>query len=158
MGDFFKGWRRKTGLLLLVMAMPISMAWLRSFHVIDGVSLSLGIRCDMIQSFDGTLCWKRTNPRHNNVSIERYSDGIVRRKSAARWSNVDVERRWRWLGFDFGATTQYESWSPSYCEFWVIPYWSLVMPPTFLSAYLLLIKPRAVKRPVTNQDAARAGD
>ena len=145
MGDIIKGWRRKTGLFLLVLAMPLATGWVRSFNVRDEVLFSLGARFDRFESFDGTLCWMRTNREYSTASIDRNSFTILKHERVDRWSKIGFDRRWKWVGFEFGATTYHEPWSPSYFEFWVVPYWSLVLPPTLIAAYLLLITPRATK-------------
>ena len=59
---------------------------------------------------------------------------------------------WRrtWCGFDFGKSRQTFSWGHNYevveiWRWWSIPYWSIIIPLTLLSAYLLLSKPRPGK-------------
>ena len=37
MGEFFKGWRRKAGLVMLAMACLLSLAWLRSYEKNDRI-------------------------------------------------------------------------------------------------------------------------
>ena len=49
------------------------------------------------------------------------------------------------MGFDFGAGRSHGAGIVR-TERWAAPYWSIVMPLTFLSAYLLLSKPR-VRQP-----------
>lgn len=160
-GEIIKGWRRKTGLFLLVLAMPLAMGWVRSFNIHDGVCLSLGIRCDQIESLNGSLSWMRTNRPTSNASFFPFSNGITDRDRVDLWSEIDSEidfdRRGKWMGFEFGATTYHEPWSPSYFEFWIIPYWSLVLPPTLLAAYLLFAKAWPAKPPVSNPDATKTG-
>ena len=64
------------------------------------------------------------------------------------WGNPLAEWRWQFLGFGFGksvdGTTQVANQSvqivPSTIA--VIPYWSIVVPLTLISLWLLLTKPR----------------
>ena len=41
MGDFFQGWRRKTGLALLAMALLLMMAWMRTAVVMDQINFTV---------------------------------------------------------------------------------------------------------------------
>ena len=154
MGDFLKGWRRKTGLCLLVMAMPLTMAWLRSFNVATVMTFHLGGRGDYLESVDGTLSWMRGNQPYYFRTRRTYSHTIGERDRVDRWIEFDFDRRGTWMGFEFGVTSRHEPWSPNYYEVWVIPYWSIVLPLTLLSAYLLLTKPRSVTTPVLSQDTS----
>ena len=42
MGDFFKGWRRKTGIVALVMACVFMTGWVRTYSVTDDIHVPLG--------------------------------------------------------------------------------------------------------------------
>ena len=39
MGDFFHGWRRKIGVLALLVALVFSMLWVRSDSVLDWIKV-----------------------------------------------------------------------------------------------------------------------
>ena len=39
MGYFFQGWRRKSGMLSLVLALLLVVGWVRSFSMLDGAVL-----------------------------------------------------------------------------------------------------------------------
>lgn len=47
----------------------------------------------------------------------------------------EVLFHWEWMGFAKGEC------STMFVRLWTVPYWSIVIPLTLLSAYLLLIKP-----------------
>ena len=94
-------------------------------------------------------------------------------------NQFDIDWQWKWGGFSFGSGTETAHIS-DYClalavsrddpeeinEFkntthllhqyfdrtaaWVVPYWSLVLPLTLLSGYLLLIKPKKLNRSTPN--------
>lgn len=54
---------------------------------------------------------------------------------------IVIDWRWQSSGFDFG--TFHDADQPEYqVKFWTIPYWSIVIPLTLISLWLLLPKPR----------------
>ena len=97
MGDFFKGWRRKAGVVTLAMAMLLTDAWIRSISTRDSVGFRLFGKWNVAASEEQSLQWGAEVP------------------STILW-NV-----------------------------WTVPYWSIVLPLTLLSAWLILAKPRNAK-------------
>jgi len=139
MGEFFRGWRRKIGMVTLLMACVVMGGWLRSPH-----------HCDSFNSRIGKLAiiWLISADVQIGVSIITSEDSVIAPKSAG-WITYMPETFEalfpRQLGF---------VWRCRYCGFgksinqsgdvfvWVCPYWSIVIPLMLLSAYLLLTKPR----------------
>ena len=99
MGEFFRGWRRKAGLVTLAMACLLTVAWMRSCVTLDEF---------LLESLDGWI-----------VS----SDQTIQFESSVSDASGMV-----------GIGT-----------IWSVPYWSLVLPLTLLSAWLILIKPWPAK-------------
>ncbi len=71
------------------------------------------------------------------------------------WKYQNVEWRTDWIGFHFGAANA-TAGSIRRVEFWIVPYWSIVIPLTLLSAYLLLSKPhkstpKKITEPIANE-------
>lgn len=94
-------------------------------------------------------------------------------------NQFDIDWQWKWGGFSFGSGTETAQIS-DYClalaasrddpekvsgfkntthllrhyfdrrAAWVVPYWSLVLPLTLLSGFLLLIQPKKLSRPTPN--------
>ena len=148
MGDFFKGWRRKAGLVTLAMALLLTVAWMRSYGVRDEISIPGHQYGQSIESFGGGVCWQRWSNSSgplDDLSIELKSYKDVPTASYP-WEDLEVEWRRDWAGFRFGAATF--TWKLSNqtfsdrMELWTVPYWSLVLPLTLLSAWLILAKPR----------------
>ncbi len=100
MGEFFRGWRRKTGLITLAMAFALFILWMRSYVVRDQINL-MYYRDDVYSL------------RSDKAAIR-----IVYRSPIAMDSMIDEE------------------------ETFIYPYWSLVLPLTALSAWLILVKLR----------------
>ena len=69
MGAFFLGWRRKTGLLTLMMALLSFSMWCRSHVVVDefsggSVLSDTSLDFSTIGTSEGQVEWRRTNERH----------------------------------------------------------------------------------------------
>jgi hypothetical protein len=54
-GDFFKGWRRKTGLVTLAMACVLTVAWMRNYANRNQVVSQFNQTIYILESFDGCL-------------------------------------------------------------------------------------------------------
>ena len=123
MHEFFNGCRRKAGCVALVMALAMMGMWLRSMTVFDVVNISRWEQQCQIASARGMIfsaVWHETNPSY------RRND----------WGQLDLSKM-----DDPNVAIQLaiDSWG-SYD--WLIPYWSITIPLTLLSAYLILWKPR----------------
>ncbi len=150
MREVFHGWRRKLGCVTLVMALVVYGAWMRSRVRHDLVILPWGSDIYCIESMWGQIDLGRVTVQNNRMRASWKSDEITQ----ANWRWVDeqgnpravdyltevdeVEWRWDWVGFHFGAghTSQHRT------EDYLFPYWSVAIPLTLLSAYLILWKPR----------------
>lgn len=151
MREFFHGWRRKAGVVTLVMAMLLFGVWMRSYSVWDSIPIKDGISLHFIQSIHGGVCWTRHVPSPSNSQM--YSSQNIPIRWTAQdadkshlhryWLQLDVEWQRNWCRFHFAATTIGNPNDKTRHDTWIIPYWSLVAPPTLLSAYLILWKPRS---------------
>ena len=154
MGEFFKGWRRKAGLVTLVMACLLTVGWMRSIAEFDCFCLTGNSWLHVswfnvtIQSAEGRLTLFRDSPDYgiaalwwsgeNAKTIEPYDPlGVA--------EGIHIEWRRDWACFTFGAYHVLEGTELIRTDVYDIPYWSLVLPLTLLSAWLILIKPRKAK-------------
>ena len=115
MGDFFHGWRRKIGVVTLVVACVFLVTWMRSESKIDVFTVYYSDFYD-----------------HFRIVSER---GFL---------------KFHFRGIHFGPRSDlWETWvvarTPMQWEDLNIPYWSIVLVLTMLSAYLLLSKPPVAK-------------
>ena len=118
MGEFLKGWRRKAGLVTLALACVLTAGWMRSYVVFDD-QMSLDVPFGsprIVWSIGGYVCSAPDGPRATPIESDLPSI-------------LDMQIR-------VGRPTMADV---------VIPYWSLVLPLTLLSAWLILGKPRKVK-------------
>jgi hypothetical protein len=59
MGDFLMGWRRKIGLVTLMLALVLSAGWVRSFNVRDIYTFTQDKSMITFRSFEEGLGWQR---------------------------------------------------------------------------------------------------
>ncbi|MDB5345252.1 MAG: hypothetical protein JWP89_3629 [Schlesneria sp.] len=159
MREFFRGWRRKVGVVTLAMACALAILWGRSLIYGDSVTVNRGTTtCDFIASFQGELKWLRTispppppmgdfsslgflhpvPPRYSFSMKSRYLTDDETLMPVYGGIGIDWEWRLKGLGFQFGTGDVVGS------KFWIclIPYWFVVLPLALLSAYLILVPSR----------------
>ena len=155
MGEFFKGWRRKAGLVTLAMALVLMVAWMRSAIICDELMIPYRGSLHFIDSRNGRLEWTRLIPspvRWGEYDPYKYPIAWISFPVPGEldiedlWAGCDVEWKWELGGFEFVLEAIGESGDRNKRESWAIPYWSLVLPLTLLSAWLILVKARNEKR------------
>lgn len=162
MGDFFKGWRRKIGCMTLVMACGFAGLWIRGHAIKDVYQFGNGRGpvYDTVVSSRYGLMWFRYEATDGsgyswnpgwfaipiNASTELHSEEckIVH----------DIKWRWSGWGFDFCDSGKGDRIHVVHRN---IPYWSLALPLTALSAFLLLTKPRKTTPKKTNEPIPAEG-
>ena len=148
-GEFFKGWRRKAGLVTLGIAVAGMVVWMRSLAVNDVVLWRANGIASGVSSVAGGVSWTTyTSPAHSSEDYWWGSTAIETRPSHGWWqakNECDTIWEWQSLGFCFGAALHPFYGTPERAAYWLVPYWSLVLPLTLLSAWLILVKPRKVK-------------
>ncbi len=120
MWEFFRGWRRKIGVVTLVIAYMFAAGWVRSLFIEDTLVFTDGSQHQTLSSLYGKVYWD----------------------SKIEWT---FDPGWfTWFTTDLRVSTllaaSLASWETgeSYC----IPYWSIVLPLALLSLWLLLFKSR----------------
>ena len=165
MGEFFRSWRRKIGVLTLLMACLLMAGWVRSLSTIDWLTL------ETWNSF-----WRLTI-EHGVVELSRYRhvsgdrpqlsfkngglsswtsenlvnpDGQISTYGTSRANLVTADTNTEFCGLAYAT----RKWiTPTFAvdtSFFVVTYHYLTIPLSLLSAYLLLSKPRpsfSVKTP-----------
>ena len=145
MREFFRGWRRKTGLALLAMAMLLTGAWIRSLVLQDQILTQHKRSLLNVKSFDGRIWWGRHTPTPFEMTYEWMSNPFPKSERIDPWENYDLHWCWKWGGFNFGAGKGNSAMGGRETEIWIVPHWSIVLPLTLLSAWLILSKPRPAK-------------
>jgi hypothetical protein len=127
MFEFFKGWRRKAGVVTLAMAFALAGLWARSNVVVDTVWFSFGDHDHCIFTFYGVLSWWKV-PANPSRAVGWWTEEI-------NPSRAEVAQAYPW--FSSGYTRN-------------IPFMSFVIPLALLSAVLLLYKPRPKSESTSN--------
>ena len=139
MGNYFKPWRRKIGVVTLVMALVFMAGWLRSAYYWEGV------------------CWGIKGFGVGVVSLDHMfliSIGAVWEPSEWPWPDLfsfpgstwekevtqKYDYKWTMAGIFLGVWPETPQFPKSYVA--APSYHWIVISLTLISAYLLLIKPR----------------
>ena len=165
MGDFFKPWRRKMGVVTLFVAFAFMAIWMRRT---DEIQFPIGpVTFYDIRPGPNALYWERVyfvRPMTLNAVEQTYAAGLFKEFAyvfvdchlvhdvGPRENEEDGQRfKWRWCccGFEAGEFVKKDDDQTISGTFWFIPYWMIILPLTLLSAYLLLSKPRVAKPKTT---------
>ena len=124
MREFFYGWRRKTGGFLLVMACVLMACWIRSLRFTDSIAFPIQKRQFIVSTYQGVVFWAGLDDSSFEWSCE-FSSPPDEPLFAVRDDQLlpAVE-------------------SINGMDVWTVPYWSVTIPLTLISAYLILWKPR----------------
>ena len=166
MGDYFKPWRRRLGVMTLVMACVFMGGWMRSFSVGDQVGMTIGNSNHFLTSAKGCFRWTRyrhfvrfSNRTLFHINPTYFSQRPVQWNSSEKLAEEPIEYltinwSWHWLscGFEFGNGRLP---GDTAMGVWAIPYW-IGIPMTGLAAYLLILKPRKsapnkISEPITEK-------
>jgi len=143
MGDYFSPWRRKIGVVTLLMACMFAAGWVRSMIVSDTFHLISGMHTqEFLYSDPQFLSW---------VTFESNDPAALRpalfghhsqpnHRPFTYWENNDVEWQVHWLGF--GAGRFKVPLRSGLRKGWFISYSLITIPLTLISLWLLLSKPR----------------
>jgi hypothetical protein len=123
MYSFFHGWRRKAGVVTLVVACAVFVVWIRSTIITDTLWIHSGTQFHQVHSCRGFFWWES-------------------REAMAT-------PRWKWTSYRTQYWEDVGSWTKiirhdrtGSAKLVIIAYWPLVVIPTLLSAYLILWKPQ----------------
>lgn len=150
MREFFKGWRRKVGCVTLVMACAVFVVWMRSDSIEDRVSFASGMSVHDFLSRSGTIQW-HTSTRSGTIPWHTGTSGWSTK--ALTVSDNQVYQRdpeffktnWSRECLGIIACETRSKFSGLTARVWIAPYWMAALPPTLLSAFLFLWKPRKAK-------------
>jgi hypothetical protein len=141
MGEFFKGCRRKTGVLTLVMAAVLLGGWIQSFLVVDELAFWIAGRLHDVIAVNGTIYWcGRDQSQLKGFNYQLFPRAPL----------IDIN------GDDFGARrvkaiTAVSQYKGQNGILWIFSYWFAITPLTLISLWLLLSKPRKPNQKNLNQ-------
>ena len=151
MGEFFKPWRRKIGVLALAVVCSFVAAWVRSNSNEDHEDV-LRFRINKQQ----TIALKSRNGTISGIHFDRpevatgFGSAVVSDNFGPSESTAELsESKHNWCGIIFGEERDpYDRTRIRFCN---IPYGMILVPLTLLSAHLLLSKPRHKTPPGTER-------
>jgi hypothetical protein len=145
---YFKPLRRTIGVLSLGLACVFAAGWVRSLSFDDDIRLPNSLRTTyFIGSADGRLlCSRWSDLTAKDISVggwKYHSEPRDTMSPEDRFRQNENPIIFEWCGF---CSALFKSTkSPRRFQIWLIPYWSIVIPLTLLSAWLLISKPRVKK-------------
>jgi len=116
MSDFFHGWRRKAGCVLLVMTSFLTLAWIRSHVFFDVFVFERNHRHQLVFNMDGSAYWRSVK--------QNFDTGFPLHK----WISANPTVPNAKILQSVGPTD----------AVWTVPYRLFAIPLTLLSAYLIL--------------------
>ena len=141
MGDFFNGWRRKIGVVALLMACVFLGGWFRNMTTYDAVSVPLGKQTKAVfLSVDHALVWVKIQ---SPDSAPAFPEWESRPAITAQFKPLTDYRDYcsQWCGLAIGDVPPTMA-GGDHISFWVAPYWVVILSLTVFSVDLLLIKPK----------------
>ena len=151
MGEFFKGWRRKVGVVTLLLACAFTGLWIRSQFNFDNLSIPFGetVYAYGVTSKGGGIDFYRVFGMEP-AGAWNYSSRLApldvngHPKYVTPWeAHLEIEWRWDWAGFIVGAFSALDNTQQLIrTDVFLVPYWFIVCTLTTLSAFLLLPKTR----------------
>lgn len=140
MGEFFRGWRRKMGVVTLVMTVALTGLWVRCETIHDGISFPIFDRQHAIYAVDGQIVWMEM-PQSGGIWLLASEDSAIMTEII-----MDIEKKW-------DAIIEISDYQKYRFRRLAVPAWSIVTPLTLLSAYLLLIPSRKQSPTVSYSNA-----
>lgn len=126
MREFFQSWRRKAGLVTLMMALLVIGMWMRSLVLDDLIQIRYGTRSNVFASTNPKLVWAASEVGEGGFRYWWSSNRPLRQALPQVVGDKRAQRPPQWS----------------------ISYWSLIVPLTLVPAYLIVWKPR--ERPDPN--------
>jgi hypothetical protein len=145
MHTFFHGWRRKAGLVTLVMSCVLVAGWIRSFRFRDSIEFPSWQRDETIPgiaSDNQSISWQFVRASVSYSAVP--SADWFRWRFVTKYSpQIPFEVVEDQTVYGFGRKIEeYDRGYSSYTRTqYLVPYWAMVIPLTLLSAYLLLVPP-----------------
>jgi hypothetical protein len=150
MGEFFRGWRRRVGVVTLLMACVFLAGWVRSGMMNDFLATDRSNATYRLGSYGGILNFIRekspaTFGRFLELSsFEAKGDKHELWAKWISWDGHEVHWQWDCGQFHIGAGTIIGTGTmkTTRVESRILPYWSIVVPLTLISLWLLLSRSR----------------
>ena len=155
MSEFFRGWKRKVGVVTLLMACLSTAGWVRSRGVCDLVSVYRTDALFRFMSSGGYLGWFDHRQGIDTSRLKTMPFPSWRMRLLAdhpdEFESTAITWKIRCLGFGIGDC------SGRTTSVLRVPYWSFTVPLTLISLWLLLSKPRTSNQKKIAESTANSG-
>lgn len=148
MRDFFRGWKRKVGVVTLILAVVLTGEWARNFRFRDLVLIQSGKRTihEVEFSTNGVSWATQRWDDPDYFGMRKWFELRTLSYIESTYFSPRFAVKWHksWFGFHFASIGN----SPFFVGEQLVctlPYWSIVLPLAILSALLLLSKQPPVK-------------
>ena len=151
MGIFFRGWRRKLGLITLVLAMALFVCWGRSFTKVDRFRVAArtfvfhricAVRGALISqrvSASVPSTWSHQFKDEAPAMFDEYAEGHAERTFSLLLEHEDpIAWDWQFAGLGRGLQNHETSSGTLRQQVTALSYWWLITPLTLLSGWLIL--------------------
>ena len=164
MREFFRSWRRKVGVVTLAMACVFMVVWVRSELTYDSVFVNRGKVSYRILTHDSAFTFLRFQSTSREFAFDPLpvwtstDFGDRKRMPFDDMQGMDIDWRVDCFGFHFGAGLSKDRLKlepDAYLNIAVVPYWSITIPLTLISLWLLLFKPRSSTRTKTPEPISK---
>ena len=98
MREFFRGWRRKVGVVTLVVALTLMAMWLRSYLFNDEVLFPCGQSTWFVSSIHSRLSLGRQTPSHSSDRVEWQAFNLSRINVTDTQESCELQICRRWGG------------------------------------------------------------
>ena len=142
MREFFKGWRRKTGLVTLLLACMVMGVCLRSHLVVDQIIFARGNALHILNSGNGGFVWLAIEMTAEEVGAIQFVwqsgptilfDEVEKSEDDTKWV-----REWTFCGLSFGEGPFVNNGQTHKSKAWRVFYPSIAIPLTLIAAWMLL--------------------
>jgi hypothetical protein len=162
MWSYFRGWKRKIGVVMLATACVFAAGWVRSKLIADSIELEPVIRTSKseasityynLTSMNNRIAWDELRyefgPEENVEPGQKYPQGNTQSLLTSDgyvWDDPEMKWHWRTVGIGFGEmiTEPSENWTTTTRQYFlIVSYWFVTIPLTLISAWCLLSKARS---------------
>ena len=141
MFEFFRSWKRKVGCVTLALALVFTVGWIRSMNINDNFHCPISdVTSINLLSMDRHFALGYATIKSKFDRTQRLGWQCYPAAGLETWAEPDFV--WIYSVCDFSLLSNGPT-SGAYLKTLFIPYWSIVIPLSALSAWLLLSKPRA---------------
>ena len=143
MCEFDRKWKVRTGCVTLAITSLLTLGWCRSPFVEDSIEIATGKHTSVaLVSAYSQLVFKTEFCQSHDYTSYKPTWRSIKLYPGMRWYDASpTVFNWKWLGFGHAEVPYKElfddDWDDFRSTYEFAPYWSVILPLTLLSAWLL---------------------